>query len=127
MKNIEYHFDVNSVIGIKFVKEEPCEWFIWKEEFFKKRLFGKPKIYPAGFYDESSYSQHVRTKEDLLESGYKVYDWDERVTNRVCRKPYVVVYLGHKLEVQNTFESNTIALEWIENLKLTSGKTFEII
>jgi hypothetical protein len=127
MKNKEYHFDVNSVIGIKFVKEEPCEWFIWKEEIVKKRLFGKLKIYPAGFYDESSYREHIWTKEELLERGYKVYDWDERVNNRVCSKPYVVVYLGHKLEVNHTFESDEIASEWIKNLKLTSGKTFEII
>ena len=127
MKNIEIHFDVDSVIAIKVVKESPCEWFVWKDQTVKKRWFSKPRIYPAGFHDESSYTELIWTKEELLERGYKVYGNDERVNNRVCRKPYVIVYFGHKLDATHTFESDEMASDWIENLKLTSGKTFEII
>lgn len=126
MKNIEYHFDVNSVIGIKFEKESYTS-FVWVEEKIKKRFLGKPKIYPAGFIDTRSYRGCIFTEGELLELGYKVYGFDERVNNLVCRKPYVVVYLGHKLEVNHTFESDEMATEWIEGLKNKSGKTFEVI
>jgi hypothetical protein len=126
MKNIEYHFDVNSVIGIKFVKESYTS-FVWVEEKIKKRFLGKPKIYPAGFIDTSSYRGNIYTEGELLELGYKVYGFDERVNNLVCRKPYVVIYFGHKLTSDLSFESDEMATEWIEGLKNKSGKTFEVI
>ena len=125
------HFDVNEIIGIKLIQERPAGEFQWVEAKPEERtFFGLIKVrsaQPAGFLDHSSFQETIYTEKELKDYGYTVYPYSERVNSRVCRKPYVTVYLPHDLSVQRTFESNEKASAWIEELKATSGKTFEIV
>lgn len=126
---MQYHFDVNSIIKIEFRKETPNSRFEWREEKKVKRFFGllSPKIYPAGFYDNGSYHNYPYTKEQLVGYDYNVYEWDQRVKDRVCYKPYVAVRLTHGQDCGRYFNTDEEAYVWINRLKNLSGKTFEII
>jgi hypothetical protein len=77
--------------------------------------------------DLGCYTGTIYSAEKLINNGYKVYTTDERINNRVTEKPYVRVYLRHDQEVYRKFETDVEALSWIDELKATSGKTFEII
>jgi hypothetical protein len=130
MAKIQEHFDVNEIIGIKFFPERDAR-YEWVEATKEKRIFfGLIKTRsatPAGFLDTGSWDGAIYTEEKLIGYGYKVYTTDERINNRVTEKPYVRVYLSHELETHKKFETNEEALAWIDELKATSGKTFEIV
>lgn len=125
---MRHHFDVNSIIGIKFVGERKTT-ISWYDERKHKRFFGlfKDWVQPAGFYDNSEWEAVPYTKAELVDWGYKVYDTDERINDRVVHKSRVIVYLGHDLEVSKEFETVDEANEWIDLLVSTSGKTFEVV
>jgi hypothetical protein len=130
MTKIQEHFDVNEIIRIKFFPEHDSR-FEWVEATQEKRVFfGLIKTRsatPAGFLDKGSFDGTIYSEGDLIDYGYKVYTTDERINNRVTEKPYVRVYLSHELETHKKFETDEQALEWINELKATSGKTFEIV
>jgi hypothetical protein len=130
MTKIQEHFDVNEIIGIKLFPEHDSR-FEWVEATPEKRVFfGLIKTRsatPAGFLDKRSFAGTIYSEEALINYGYKVYTTDERINNRVTEKPYVRVYLSHELETHKKFETDEQALSWIEKLKATSGKTFEIV
>jgi hypothetical protein len=130
MTKIQEHFDVNEIIGIKLFPEHDSR-FEWVEAAPEKRaFFGLIKTRsatPAGFLDKGSFDGTIYSEESLIGYGYKVYTTDERINNRVTEKPYVRVYLSHGLETHKKFETDEQALSWIEELKSTSGKTFEIV
>ena len=130
MANIKEHFDVEQIIGVKFFPESKAG-FDWVEATPEKRIFfglipwrsGRP----AGFLDLRSYDRTIYTEESLNGYGYKVYSYEERIAQRVCNKPYVTVYLSHDLQVTKRFETDLEAESWIEEIKVTSEKTFEVI
>jgi hypothetical protein len=128
MTKIQEHFDVNEIIGIKLFPERAAR-FKWVEATPEKRtFFGLIKTKseePAGFLDTGAFDSVIYTKEDLIGYGYKIYD--DRVNNIVCEKPYATVYLSHDLTTTKKFETDQEALEWIEEIKTKSGKTFEIV
>lgn len=130
MANIKEHFDINQIIGIKFHPERSAG-YSWVEAEPEKRIFFGliPWRYgrPAGFTDAGSPLQWIYTEEDLKSYGYKVYSFDERINDRVCEKPYVVVYLAHELQISKKFETDSEAEEWVDQLKEKSGKSFEVI
>jgi hypothetical protein len=127
---MQEHFDPSQIIKIKFVPEWPTS-FHWVEakpeirSFFGLRV--KQKATPAGFVDRGSFGRKFYSEEDLKRFGYLVYPWGERINDRVCNKPYVLIYLKHEIQVQRTFETEKEALEWVESLKDSSGRDFEVI
>ena len=130
MAKIQEHFDVNEIIGIKlfFEREARFEWVEAKPE--KRGFFGLIKTRsatPAGFLDKGSFDGTIYSDEELIGYGYKVYTTDERINNRVTEKPYVRIYLSHGLESHKKFETDEEASAWVDELKATSGKTFEIV
>jgi hypothetical protein len=125
------HFDIDQIIGIELIYEKPAGEFDWVDATPEKRkFFGLIKVRsarPAGFLDYGSFQETIYTEEELKEYGYKVYPHSERIVKRVCRKPYVKVHLPHDLCVTQTFESDDLAKGWVDELKSTSGKTFEVV
>lgn len=130
MIKIQEHFDVNEIIGIKIIPESEAS-FEWVDEIPEKRIFfGMIRTRyarPAGFLDKSSFDEIIYSPEQLIDYGYKVYTSSERINNRVCHKPHVTVYLSHDLSSTKRFETDREAIEWVEDLKATSGKVFEIV
>lgn len=130
MTNIKEHFDVDQIIGVKFFPETAAG-YDWVEAIPEKRTFFGLILLksgrPAGFLDRGSWDGTVYSEEALKGYGYKVYSYEERVAQRVCNKPYVTVYLSHDLQVTKRFEKDKEAESWIEWLKNTTGKTFEVI
>ena len=125
------HFDVDQIIGIEIIFERPAGEFDWVDATPEKRkFFGLIKVRsarPAGFLDSGSFQSTIYSEAELKGYGYKVYPDSERITQRVCRKPYVKVHLPHDLCVTQTFESDDLAKEWVAELKATSGKVFEVV
>lgn len=123
------HFDVKEIIGIKLFLESPVTRFRYVDATEEKRtLFGLLRVRsasPAGFLDLGSYRNEIYTEKEVVDHGYKVYP--DRVTNQVCRKARANVYLSHDYEVEKIFESDQEAKSWVADLKLASGKTFEIV
>ena len=124
---MNYQFDVNAIIGIRIVDRRPggYEWLPSKES---RRFFGilRPTVYPEGFYQGGQYenwmSSKAYTKEEL-----EGYDYIVDNDNSVWRRPYATVYLAHDYQVTKYFQTLNEANEWVEELKDTSGKTFEIV
>ena len=128
---IKETFDVNQIIGIKLTEERESDSYEWVNAVPEKRIFFgmieiKPAT-PAGFLDLSSWRGSIYTAEEMIGYGYKVYSTEERINSRICHKPRVRVYLSHELTVDKVFETNQEAQTWIDELKLTSGKTFETV
>lgn len=124
MDKIQYHFDVNKVINIKYVPEQLCTWFTWHESEPIKKFFGlinTGKFLPAGWVDNSQYFQRILSEAELIKKDYLVKGYF------VYRKSIAVVTLSNQTEVSKNFETQEDCLNWIDELKDTTGKTFEII
>lgn len=130
---IEEHFDVSSIIGIEITdkRETSYRWLPKKQKTFFFGMWKRDAWHSEGFYDYGYYYEGYMgdswdatpyTKEDLIMNGYIV---DEN--NVVWRKPYATVYLRNKYEVTTYFNTFEDSIEWCENLKLKSGKKFEIV
>ena len=127
---IQEHFDPSQIVKIKFIPERPSS-FYWEESkpeirsFFGLRV--KQKATPAGFADRDTwFGKKFYSEDEIKRFGYLVYPWGERINDRVCHKPYVIVYLKHEIQVQRNFETGKEALKWIETLKVSSGRDFEV-
>jgi hypothetical protein len=126
---VKEYFDVNKIVSIWYRPEEPISWISWVESKPIKKFFGlynTGRFTQAGWVDNSEWDDHIYTDDQLRKNGYIVYDWNERVNNRICRKAYVKVYLTHDNSIEQTFDSDKQAEEWIDLLKSTSQKTFEV-
>ena len=126
------HFDIDRIIGITIYSERKTryEWLPRKE---KKWFFGlfssgwhSEGFYPNGCYQEcyesGCWDATPSTKETLIQSGYLVKD-----DNTVWSRPRVKVYMESEYHVTKDFDSLEEAIEWTEDLKDTSNKTFEIV
>ena len=128
---MEKHFDIDKVVSIDFYPVRIQNW-IWQDEIPEKRIFfGLINLRGAispGFRDLGDWGDRRRyTQKEVEEYGYKVYPYEERINNRVCSKPCVSLNLISDIKIQKTFETEEEASHWIEELKLKSGKSFEII
>jgi hypothetical protein len=127
--NKEY-FDVDRIISIHYRPENPVSWIYWVESKPIKKFFGlynTGRFTEAGWVDNSEWDENIYTDDDMRKRGFIVYDKDERINDRICKKAYVKVYLTHDNSVEQSFDSNKQAEEWIETLKEKSGKTFEVV
>lgn len=126
--NKEY-FDVDRIISIWFRPETPIDYISWVESKPIKRFFGlynTGRFTEAGWIDHSEWDPTPYSDDDLRRRGYIVYDRNKRINERVCRKAHVKVYLVHDNSIEQSFDSDKQAEEWIETLKTKSGKTFEV-
>lgn len=124
------YFDVSRIISIYFRPETTCSNFYWEESKPIKRFFGliyTGDLTEAGWRDNRDWKDIIYTEDEIRDYGYKVYSSDERINERVCHKAYVKVYLTHDNHVEQAFETDAEAEAWIELLKETSGKTFEVV
>ena len=130
---MEQHFDISRITGIKIIDKRKSS-YKWLPEKRKTALFGLIKrnaYYSEGYYSSGHYQEcyesgcwdaRPSTRQSLLQSGYLI-DSDNVVWNR----PYAIVYLEFKREVSKNFVTFEEALQWAEELKQKSGKTFEIL
>ena len=126
--NLEY-FDVSRIVSILFRPERTCNHIEWVESKPIKKFFGlinTGKFTQAGWVDHSEWDYDTHTDDELRQRGYIVYNTDERINNRVCKRAHVKVYLTHDNTIEQTFDSDQKAEEWIDLLKSTSQKTFEV-
>lgn len=126
------HFDVNRIIGIEAFDRTRAsyEWLPKKQKTWifgiKRNAWHDEGWYSHGcYYDgymEDSWDATPYTKKELIDRGYLV-DEDGQVWNR----PYVKVYLEADCNVSQNFNTLEEASEWVDQLKATSGKTFETV
>lgn len=124
MNKIQYHFDVSQITCLKYVPQTKKEWICWVDSKPIYKFFGlikTNKMTKEGFEDFSTYGRKIKPKEELISDGNIV------IGKEVFSKPKVVIYFRNKAELVNVFNEQEDALEWIEQLKITSGKTFEVI
>lgn len=127
-KDKEY-FDVSRIVSIHFTVERPAYKFYWVDSEPIKRFFGlinTGKFTEPGWVNQNDWDVIIYTDEELRNYGYKVYTTDERINERVCCFAHVKVYLTGDNTIEQVFKSNEEAEAWIELLKDTSGKTFEV-
>ncbi len=129
------HFDVSRIIGLKVVGKRKSN-YKWLYEKRKTAFFGLIKLndyYPAGYYEYGCYETGcdsmggswdatAYSSYDLKNYGYLVEGFDQ-----VYDKPYVTVYLESDYTSTQKFNSNEEALEWAEQLKASTGKSFAIV
>jgi hypothetical protein len=127
---IKEYFDVSRILSIFYRPEEPVYWISWVESKPIKKFFGlynTGRFTEAGWFDNSEWDETTYTDDDMRKRGFIVYDKDERINDRICRKAYVKVYLTHDNSIEQSFDSDKQAEEWIETLKEKSGKAFEVV
>lgn len=126
------HFDVNRIIGIEVFDQRSAP-FAWLPRKQKTWIFGikRKAWHDEGFYQDGCYYEgymgdsweaNAYTKEELMSRGYLV-DSD----NRVWHPPHATVYLESDCKVTKRFNTISETNEWVDELKKTSGKTFEIV
>lgn len=130
---MEIHFDISRIAGIKIIEKRKSS-YKWLPEKRKTAFFGLIKrnaYYSEGYYSSGHYQECYEsgcwdacptTRQSLLQSGYLI-DSDNVVWNR----PYVIVCLEYKGEVSQNFVTFEEAIQWAEELKQKSDKTFEIV
>ena len=126
--NKEY-FDLSRIVSIYFSPEKTASKFYRVDSKPIKKFFGlinTGKLSEPGWADCNDWEEVIYTDEDIRRYGYKVYTTDKRINERICHFAHVKVYLTHDNTIEQTFETNQEAQAWIELLKETSGKTFEI-
>jgi hypothetical protein len=133
---MEQHFDVSRIIGIKIVdkRETSHRWLPRKQKtsFFgliKRNAYHSEGYYTNGCYQEcyesGCWEAAAYTKDELIEQGYLV---EFSINHKgVYHRPYVTVYLEQEHQVTKNFATLDEATQWAEELKATSGKTFEIV
>jgi hypothetical protein len=130
---MEQHFDVSRIIGIKII-DKRLSSYKWLPEKQKTTFFGLIKrnsYHSEGYYSNGHYQECYESgcwdacpssRVDVLRSGYLI-DSD----NVVWHRPYATVYLESDRQVDKNFTTFEEAMQWADELKMTSGKTFEIV
>jgi hypothetical protein len=129
---IQEQFDVGRIIGVKIVGRSLTS-YTWMPAKQKTTFFGlikRNKWWSEGFYQCGCYQECYEsgcwdacsyTAEELRRDGYIVE------SGKVYSKPYVTVYLESEYQSTKRFNTEEEAKQWVDELKATSGKTFEII
>ena len=123
------YFDVSRIVSVYFTPEHPETKFYWQDRKPIKQFFGlinTGRFTEAGWLNAYDCDEVFYTEDEIRSYGYKVYSTNERINERICNKAYVKVYLTHDNTIGQKFETDAEAEAWIELLKQTSGKTFEV-
>jgi hypothetical protein len=126
------NFDIDRIIGITIYDERRTshKWLPRKEKKWFFGLFSRG-WHSEGFYSNGCYRECYESgcwdatpsnQEWLIQNGYLV-----KSDNTVWSRPYVTVYMESKYEVSKSFDTLEQAIEWTEDLKMTTNKTFEIV
>jgi hypothetical protein len=129
MKTKEY-FDVSRIVSVYFRPEHTETRFYWQDSKPIKKFFGlinTGRFTEAGWLNAYDWEEVLYTEDEIRGYGYKVYNTDERINERICHKAYVKVCLTHDNIIEQRFETDADAEAWIESLKEKSGKTFEVV
>lgn len=124
MNKITNHIDVDKIVTLKVVHEKMAPWFQFVKSKQIKKFFGlisTKKYTEEGWVDLSSFYKLIYTIDELKERDYKI------INNMVYKKPYLIIRLLTGDEFLKTFENENEINEYVEALKLTSGKTYEIL
>lgn len=124
------YFDVSRIISVYFRREHTATKFYWQDSKPIKKFFGlinTGRFTEAGWLNAYDWNEELYTEDEIRGYGYKVYNTDERINERICNKAYVKVYLTHDNSIEQKFETDAEAEAWIESLKEKSGKTFEVV
>ena len=127
------HFDIDRILLIRIYPEKrshyswlPRRQRRWFFGLFKKNDWQEEGFYSSGCYYEGymgdNWEASPRTKIDLEKGGLLVKE-----DNTVWTKPSVTIYLEHEHSIYRSFETLEEAESWVEELKQTSTKVFEIV
>jgi len=136
---IQEQFDIDRIIGVKIVDKRKTghKWLPKKQKTAFFGLIKRNAWHSEGFYSNGHYQECYESgcwdacpssAESLRSCGYLV-EWDgpNHTEQTVYSKPYVKVYLESDYQTTRNFETIEEAQAWVEELKATSGKTFEIV
>ena len=135
-KKYETHFLIENIREIQLTKERSAG-YIWIDEkieiikkwywfgLYKKEIKTEAGFYERGYEDYMPYMTHP--EKYFLDMGFKVYPKSERTENCICNKAYVSISWKDGGSNGFNFESNDEAKAWIEQIKVKSGKEFEVM
>ena len=133
MSNKVVHLDTTKIVSIHEYKEMEVNYWEWRPEIKERSyLFGIIHIEgkKAGWVDTTElWDSDDRLGDDKLKKkGYKVYPWNERVTNRVVRMAHVKLVFVNGYEYNCDFKTNTEMINWIKDLKINiTNKKFILV
>lgn len=133
MSNKVVHLDTTKIVSIHEYKETEANYWEWRPEIKERSyLFGLIRLEgkKAGWVDTAElWDSDDRLGDDKLKKkGYKVYPWNERVTNRVVRMAHVKVVFVNGYEYNCDFGTNTEMNNWIKDLKISiANKKFILV
>jgi len=128
MKISEYSFDVDAIVLIKFYKESIVSHYVWTDRKPIKYFFGlinSGKYTTPGFINDCDWSKNIKTREHFIDYGYSVHDRDG--VPRVYEKPVVSVMLNSNYSVEQTFETDLEAEQWVNELRNVTNKNFGVV
>lgn len=125
----QVELDASRISHLIFRRERrtsDINWFDYRPE--KRILFGLIRVRKErmeGFwetvYDYENIYDCYRTAENLENSGYKIYpDLEEKLIVKEMCNVSVVLVNGEKFT--QTFYEESEAIEWMEAIKVTTGK-----
>lgn len=126
-------FDIDRIIGITICNETRTShrWLPRKQKKWFFGLFKRNAWYEEGWYSNGHYQECYESgcwdatpcsKDSLISYGYLV-----KPDSTVWHRPYATVYLESDYQVRKDFGNLESAIQWVEELKATSKKTFEIV
>jgi len=124
------YFDVSRIVSVYFRREHTATRFYWQDSKPITTFFGlinTGRFTEAGWFNAYDWNEVLYTEDEIRGYGYKVYNTDERINERICHKAYVKVCLSHDNTIEQSFETDDEAEVWIQSLKEKSGKTFEVV
>jgi len=121
MNRDQIHFDVNLISLIVYKCETINDNYRFVDKKPIKKFFGfiKTKKFTDSFFYTDFFCKF--SKDDLIKMGYKVKD------NKVYSKSRLIIHLTTGDKFVEIFDDPSDALERLDELKMVSGKTFEVI
>lgn len=119
-----FHFDVHQVMGIYFNPETKNNDMVWVDSEPIYKFFGlikTKKFTESGWMDCSTISFSIYSEDEVKSMGFIVKD------KTVYHKPKITIIFKNKQRVEKEYNDEQTAIEYIENLKLATGKTFHTI
>jgi len=116
--------DTTKIVQIYKVKERVSDYWEWRSEVKEKSyLFGLIHFEGknAGWVDTDYLwgdSDNRYSDSDLYKKGYKIYSWEDRVTDRIVKMANVKLVFVNNFEYFRCFDTNEAMEQWVNNLKI---------